>query len=423
MITWLELKKIARSPIVWVLLLLFTAFNSYQIYLHAPMKDSMHLLNAIIDEHGVVMDEQGRANLKADYLEELQAWNELSKEKHGQTYESMEAFFKPENYYSIMEKKVYTENELVQASELAVKESYVFEAEDIVQRYNDLNLEELATMYIRLYGLSGEAAEFVKKQYHSFQPRLDELKQNDEHLSLFFNGKAYETHNLLFQTLFLSVMIEAVLLIALVTAFIVNYEFDQRTSLVTYSTKRGRKVVKDKLRAAIIASMTMVAFLLSSTLITYFLVFDYSRLWHVPISSGFLTESNNMALMSWWKLSFLQYVVLSCLFVFVCQFLVTFMTFVLSMWIRNSYVVFFLFLIVVGLFILLPGELPRDSQWIIYAHYTPFTLMLGAKKWWMESGAFTTFRYYELVTVSLWLVLLVTTSLVCIKRFYQQNLS
>ncbi|QPC45590.1 hypothetical protein [Mangrovibacillus cuniculi] len=423
MITLLEVKKIVASPIVWILLLLFTAFNSYQIYMHAPMKDNMHLVNAIIDEHGTVMDEQGQANLKADYLEEMQAWNELSKKKQGQTYATMQDFFQAENYYSIMDNNVYSEKEMVYASNLAVKETYVLEAEEIVQRYHNINVEDLATNYIRLFRLSGEAAEVVKKHYHSFQPRFDELKQNDEYLSLFFNGKAYETHSFLFRSLFLSVMIEAALLIALVTSFIVNYEFDQRTALVTYSTKRGRQIVKNKLNAAIIASMTMVAFLLSSTLFTYFLVFDYSRLWHVPISSGFLTESNNMAFMSWWKLSFLQYVLLSCGLVFVTLFLVTLMIFVLSMWIRNSYVVFFLFFIIAGLFILLPGEIPRNSEWIIYAHYTPFSLMLGVKYWWMESGAFTTYKYYELVTVSVWFVLFATTSLFCIKRFYQQNLS
>ncbi|MDE3838832.1 hypothetical protein C0966_05485 [Bacillus methanolicus] len=422
MIKRLELKKIITSPIVITLLILFTAFNIFIIYQHAPMREDMSRINRIIDDNGTLMDEKGRKNLKNSYEKELASWNRLAEKKTGKTYESASEFFEPENYYPAIESGVFTEAELERIVDLMVKESYLLTAEDIVKQYENMDLLEAAEAQIKMYGLSGEAAETVREQYKSLEPRLEEIKKNKEHLHLFFLGKMFETHSFLFKTLFRYIIFQAMLLVVLFTAFLVNYEYDQHTYLLTYSTKRGRKLMWDKLAASLFASVMVTAFLLFGTFVVYFLVFDYSRLWKVPISTGFLIEPNNAPFISWWNFTFIEYFLLGCLLLLICQILFTLITFVLSMWIRNSYVVFIIFGVLLGAGILLPGKMPLDSNTIFYAHFTPFVLMLGSKKWWMESGAFTTFQYYELITLGIWLPLFMLTTFLCIKRFYHQNL-
>ena len=42
--------------------------------------------------------------------------------------------------------------------------------------------------------------------------------------------------------------------------------------------------------------------------------------------------------------------------------------------------------------------------------------------WFMEGGAFYTFKYYELFTVGIWIILLLALSILSIKRFKRQDI-
>lgn len=421
MIKRLEFKKLITSPIILMLFLLFSGFNLFYILQQAPMREEMNLLQPIVAEHGTLMDRAGRVQLQASYEQELDDWNALAKRKTGDIYETANEFFLPENYYPVIESNTYTEKELEEIYQLAIKESYLFKVNEMEAFYNNLDVMKSAEEQIVLFELSGSAAETVRRQYESLKPRLQELIENKEHLHLFFQGERYATHSLLFKTLFGFIIFQVMILTVLFTAFLVNYEFEQKTSLITYSTKRGRKLVRDKFFVALFSTIFSTIILLGTTLCFYFLVFNYSGLWNVPISTGLLIEFK-LPFISWWNLSFGEYLLLSSMLVVVCQVLFCLFTFCLSLWIRNSYIVFIVFGIILGAAILLPGYMPRDGMLLFYTQFTPFALILGSKKWWMESGAFTTFQYYEIITSVTWLAILVLVALLSVERFTRQNL-
>jgi len=174
--------------------------------------------------------------------------------------------------------------------------------------------------------------------------------------------------------------------------------------------------------AALSATGMVTAFLLLATFGTYFLTVDYSRLWHLPISTGFMIEPDGNPFISWWDLSFIQYFWLGILLIFVLQVLFTLITFVLSLWMKNSYVVFIVFAILFGLGLLVPGEMPKDSVLSLYTTFNPSSLVLGSKKWWMESGAFTTFKYYEMITAGVWMAGFILAGWFSMKKFHTRNL-
>ncbi|MFG6496144.1 ABC transporter permease subunit [Fictibacillus sp. UD] len=422
MIKRLEFKKIITSPIIIGLFVLFTLFNFYLIYEQSPMREDMSLLQPIVKEHGTLMDTEGRSGLQSSYEKDLEDWNKLAKSKTGDTYAKATDFYKPEHFYALMDSKTYSDKELGTINALALKETYVTSIEEIEVQYKNLDVMDNAEEGIRMYGLSGAAAEKVRAQYASLKPRVEELIQNKEHLHLFFHGKIFATHSFLFKTLFGFVIFQAMILVVLFTGFIVNYEFEQKTSLLAYSTKRGRKLVWDKLIVALFSSTVATLLLLCTTLFVYFSVFDYRGLWNVPISTGFMIELNNIPFISWWNLTFLEYLLLSCTLVLICQVIFALITFCLSMWIRNSYMVFTVFGVIFGAVLLLPSRIPKDSVMLLYSHYSPFMLVMNVKKWWMESGVFTTFKYYEVMTVSLWSIALMLLAWFCIRRFTRENL-
>ena len=89
MITRMELKKIVSSPIVMALLLLFTAFNLYLIYVNAPKSEDVEKINEVIDEFGSLMDKNGRYLLKDSYEIGLESWNA----RNGKEFKSASEFF------------------------------------------------------------------------------------------------------------------------------------------------------------------------------------------------------------------------------------------------------------------------------------------------------------------------------------------
>ncbi|ANC78893.1 hypothetical protein ABE65_019645 [Fictibacillus phosphorivorans] len=422
MIKRLEFKKIISSPIILGLFVLFLLFNCFLIYEQSSIRNDMKSLQPIVKESGTLMDEEGRKKLQTSYEQDLHTWNELSQRKTGDTYQTAAAFYKPELYYSLIESKIYSEKELQNINKLAIKETYLNSIQDIETKYSTFNVMDNAEEGIRLFGLKGAAAEKVREQYTVLKPRVEELIQNKEHLHLFFHGKMFGTHSFLFKTLFGFTLFQAMILIVLFTAFIVNYEFEHKTALVSYATKRGRRLMWDKLLVSIFTSTLVTVALLAITLSVYFIVFDYSSLWNVPISTGFLIELNNIPFISWWDVTFIQYLFMSCGLVVICQILFVLITFCLSMLIRNSYIVFTFFgvIFLAGLYI--PSLMPKESTMLLYTHFSPFILVMNVKKWWMESGVFTTFKYYEIITVTGWLVALLLTAWLFIKRFTRENI-
>ncbi|MBH0175519.1 ABC transporter permease subunit [Fictibacillus sp. 23RED33] len=422
MIKRLEFKKIISSPIILGLFVLFLLFNCFLIYQQSTLRHDMKSLQPIVKETGTLMNDEGREKLKTSHEEDLNTWNQLSQSKTGDTYQNAADFYKPELYYSLIESNIYSETELQDINELAIKETYLNSIQDIETKYSTLNVMENAEEGIRLFGLEGAVAEKVREQYSVLRPRVEELIQNKEHLHLFFHGKMFGTHSFLFKTLFGFMLFQGMILIVLFTAFIVNYEFEHRTALVTYATKRGRRLMWDKLLVSTFASTLVTVALLAITLSVYFIVFDYSGLWNVPISTGFLIELNKIPFISWWNVTFIQYLLMSCGLVVLCHILFVLITFCLSMLIRNSYIVFTLFgvIFLAGLYV--PSLMPKDSTMLLYTHFSPFILVMNVKKWWMESGVFTTFKYYEIITVTGWLIVLLLTAWLLIKRFARENI-
>lgn len=416
-----ELKKVMASPVIIALLLLFIAFNIFFILDNAYFRDELMVLNNMVDEFGYKIDDGLEENLGKYYDEGLDKLNQLSYQKTGKTYESVEVFLN-DQYYSISSREdgVYDKEDIDFIEELAIVEGYYHTIGDIDQTYEEIDITEIAEAEIKKCGLSGKAANTVRKQYKKFAKRFNELVENGEHKNLFFMGPVYKMQSLLFRRIFKIFIFEIVVLVVLITAYLVNYEFENNTQLLTYSTKRGRELIIDKLYTSILANVIVVTIVMLTGLTTYFSVFDYSGLWDVPISSALMAEGN-IIYMSWWNISFVQFLFFAIGLVYICALIFTGITFIISKFVRNSYIVFFIFIMIFGIG-LFPSIAPKSSNAIFISGFTPFFLVVNPHVWFMESGAFTTFKYYELITIVIWSVMAILLSLFCIRGFKRQDI-
>lgn len=414
-----EFRKAVTSPILVALLIIFISFNIFMIYENSYYKEELKVLNKIVRRLGYKIDDQMEVDFGNYYNDEIKKLNEITYEKTGKTYKKVSDFF--EGYYSSNYDRVFSENEMEFIKELGITESYYNTLGDIDEIYEKIDPMEIAEAEIAKYRLRDSAADTVRKVYKGFAKRFNELVKNKEHKNLFFIGEIYKMHSLLFQVLFRSFIFEMLILIVLTTSYLINYEFDNNTHLLIYSTKRGRAVILDKLYVAMFVNALVVTIILFTGLGAYFTTFDYSGLWNIPISSYFNKEPN-LLYMSWWNMSFIQYLFCSIGLLYICSLLFTVITFVIARFIKNNYIVFSIFAIIFGLTLIIPSIVPTGSNVIFLGGFTPFFLIMNPFLWFMESGAFTTFKYYEIITVGIWSVMLLAFSMICIKGFRRQDI-
>ncbi|MGG3890967.1 hypothetical protein [Metabacillus fastidiosus] len=408
-----ELKKALVSPVILSLIGIFISFNLFIIYSYSHVKEELGILTKLVDQFGYELNEETMYDFNLFYNKQLKKLNEITPK----TYGSAAEFF---NKNKVIDEEHYSKEELTFFHDALMTENYYFVSKNIDELYKSLNLMDEAESQINKFQLSGAAASTVKKEFTKLSDRLEQIIKNGEHKTLFFYGKAYEMHSFLFKNLFRLIIFEILILVVLMTSFIQTYEFENKTYGHIYSTKRGRKLAFDKLMASFIASFIVTTIIAGITLISYFSVYNYSGLWNVPISSYFNAEKL-IPYISWWEISFIAYLFLVTALLYVCQLFFSAITFIIAMFIRNSYFVFIMFGIIFGCGLLLPSIASLDSNLIFISMLTPFTLILNPNIWFIGGNAFYG-QYYEINTTAVWTVLLFILCIGSIKIFRKQNI-
>ncbi|MGO4348119.1 hypothetical protein AB4Z45_21740 [Paenibacillus sp. MCAF9] len=421
-----ELRKALLSPVIIALLLVFTAYNLFLIAQEAYKKDEMSILNELVAQFGSEITKPMQEDYKSYYLSRLDEMNKLTNKRTSQTYEMPSDFFEYENYkrYVTDQPNLYSSDELDLFNELRVIQNYYFLMQDIDDTYAGFDMKQIAEGEIKKYGFSGSAADLVRQRYDYIAERLHQLIASGEHKNLFFIGQIYQSHAMLFKTLIGSILLQLMILVVLMTGYIGNYEFEQGTHLLHYSTKRGRKLQTDKLLSSFAASIIVTTALTGFSLSAYFLTFSYKGLWKVPVSSFFNWEFGMpYPYLTWHTMSYIAYLGCAIALIFVLLLIFTAITFVLTAIIRNSYLVFGAFAILFGSFLLITNLVPRDLKLILFTGFTPFHLVLNSKAWFTASGAFMSLPNNEWITAGIWLALLALCCILCLHQFKRQNIN
>ncbi|MGL4912668.1 MAG: hypothetical protein ACRC3Y_09580 [Romboutsia sp.] len=418
-----EIKKIVTSPIVLALTIVFISFNIFVIFNNSYIRNDLKLINNIIYEFGYEINDEVIKTMKEKNIRNLNKLNDITMEKFKNSYKSIEDFFESEEYQNnIYKYSVFTENEKEFFNEINLLDMYSTLAIDLVDSYENIDIRQIAEQDIKAYGLTGKTSEITMKKYIDLENRFEEIKENAEHKNFFFFGKQYQTHSMFFGDLFSYCIYQIMILVVLITSYLINYEFDNKTNLVVYSTKRGRENDKDKLIICIVSTFIISTLILGITLLSYFITFDYSRVMNVPINSVFNWE-NPKPYISWFNHTILQRIVVSIIVVLVVSIIFTGITFIISKLIKSSYIVFFVFFIVFGINIIIPSLVGTNSGLIMYLQYDVFSLILNPHMWFMSKDPLIINKYYEVITLSSWIIIVVLGSLSVMKRFKKQDIS
>ncbi|ANY68396.1 hypothetical protein BBD42_19400 [Paenibacillus sp. BIHB 4019] len=420
-----ELRKALLSPVILALLALFLAFNLLYIMQQAYKRQDMAVLNTMAGQFGVRITNQMLAELEQYEQQQLAEMNTLTNERAGKVNAQPDDFFAYDNLNEVVYQQpgLFLESEIASFHRLSILQHYAARMQSIDEAYAKLDTSQMAEGQIQLYGLSGQAAIALKERYSGLGIRLQQLEASGEYKHLFFDGKLYGTHSMLFKSLLRMLLFELMILAVLLSVFLSKNEFEQHTHLLVYAAKHGRKLQTDKLLAALAAAAALTTILAGVTLSAYFLTFSYKGLWQVPISS-FFTWEPGMAFpfLTWHVLSFGKYLGCAVALMYGLQLIFAALAFVLGSFINSSYLVYGSFAVLFGSLLLLGRVIPTSSELLFYAGFTPFQLMLNPHIWFTAGGAFNMVRDWEWITAGGWAIVLAALCYVRLKQFKRQNI-
>lgn len=411
-----EWEKLFRNPVLIVLAGIFLIYNFILIKDNSYIKEGLEETNKLISQVGYKVDENMLKKLENMYDEKMKDLNELTERKLHKTFESMDEFLANKDFHNwTYEEKVFSKEDMDLINQLSAINLYKNITPEFIHRIESLDSEKMAESNINKYGFKGEAANLVRKNYEDLGKRLQELKINGEHKNLFFFGESYRTQNLLYKKVIGACLIEIMILVVLGVCFLINYERENKTLGLVSATKRGRNLIKDKAIVGLIYSILVAIIILVITLIVYFSVFDYSKIWNVSISSALNWEVGPH--ISWYNLTVLQNLLLSIGVVLIISLISGGISLSLCLFLKSSYKAFFAFFILFGGLFMLPGLFSMSSKLVIWSYFNIFVLTLNPQKWFAEAGALLTSKYYIEGTLISNGIIVTIISLILIKRF------
>lgn len=417
-----EFRKILRSPVLIMLTLLFLMYNGFNIYSNSYIREDLNLANDFIEEFGYEVNDEMIENVSKAYNKKMIELNKLTRAKFNKEFFSIDEFLQSSEYESVLySEEGYSDKEIDLLNDLSIMNLYKNVAIENIKAYEKLDIMEMAEGAIYDHRLSGKAADRVREVYRSLVPRFEELKANEEHRNIYFVGDIYKTHSLLYRNIMVKVIFEIIIFVLLTISLLINYERDNNTIDLVCTTKRGRNLIKDKLLVCLVTAIIGTSVILGITLIMYFIVFDYSKVLSVPISSALNWELTPM--ISWFNISVGEYLALSILVVFILAIIFTLISFVICSILKNSYKTFFVFFILFGFIFMIQKFISNSSGILVASHYNVVIMTLNPHMWFREAGPFMSDKYFEVLTLATNGLLSIVMSIWCVKRFKKENIA
>ncbi|MFP3153412.1 hypothetical protein LQZ18_03090 [Lachnospiraceae bacterium ZAX-1] len=139
--------------------------------------------------------------------------------------------------------------------------------------------------------LSDTAKKMLAWKYDKLEPIVAEKAMRGDGKSVYFATQSYHIHETVFGNIGKILAVESCIFFVLIMLWALGFESIAGTSLVTYSTKAGRKLAIPKIVAALLIGM---AFFITTYIITYGLTFganDFSVVWGQNVSAQYLEVS------------------------------------------------------------------------------------------------------------------------------------
>lgn len=406
-ITWHEIKKATTSPVIVILLLLFIAFNGFQVISHSYAKEELKAVNEITSLYGRTITNDRLQQMK-DALD--RNVNKMGTEDEVQAYLEAMTVEKYDQVDGVRQKAI---------DQISLNYTYYTLGAELESRYKAIDMDELREDLFETSPMKGWLAGFMGNQFTKWEDRYEEIVETEEYKVWFFAGQ-YRMHSELFRSLVKNIAVQSVLLVVLVTALITNYEVEHQTQFTVYTTKIGRSLVWYKFSAVLHVSFLVFVLLAGFSLGIFFGTYDYSSVWQTLISSG-LNWEYKLPYITWWPLTVWQFITLALLTELAVVLIVAILAFAISLYVKNSYLSWIICISGLVAIFLLPSFLNAFPVLQFIASLNISLVLLNPHMYFTGGTTFSMIQYFEVWTILLWLMIALLGSGWGIRRFLTKD--
>ncbi|MEG2789230.1 MAG: hypothetical protein RR942_15560 [Romboutsia sp.] len=417
-----EFKKVFTSPVVIILTILMILLNFWIVRDKTYERDDLNIINDIVGEFGHEINDKSINEINDKYDKEFKKFNKMTKEKLGKTYELVGDFFTSDDYIQNVESKIkFSKEEVNLLNYLRVLEIYAHLVTEQIEEYEKFSFTKNSVEKGKAIGLEGKALDIAVDRYKVAQSIFEETINNKEHKNIFPLG-SYWFQSIVFQDIFFPCVLEIIIMIVLITSYLVNYEFDNKSSLIVYSTKRGRNNVKDKLFVSVVSSVIISVLILGFTVLALVLNVDITNILNTSVRSAFNWEGPSPYIF-WFNNSVGVQLALTILIIIICSVLFSLVAFIITNLMKSSYISFFIFFIIFGIFKIAPSIPSKASAIYMYMNYDIFNLIIRPGSFFMVREPMIVDKFYEVRTLVIWTVILIVLTVLSIFKFKKESIN
>lgn len=352
-----ELWKLFRSKMIFCLILISIIVNAYLFYMQKDKIETLYLIENFTRQNGTIVSKENMELLK-------EYWS--TKNTSNISWEEFE--------------------------------SNLCSAEDF---YNTVQSGDMANAYCGSKQLQGEAAEYVRQEFQKFDERLDEATKQE--ITIFPPYRTYIFNFLAIYLLF-AISMEGVFSAIILTLYLANFEKSNRTISTVYGTRRGKKVINDKLLASIAGTLVCFISIAIITVILLVLIFPTGTISGTLLSNP-LVNLKGSPIITRASISIGMYVIASlgmslALIVIYCL-----GSFAVAIKTKNSYYAFCIILMLSAVMKICSTMAPASTLAYFAAQYNPTDMLLKSGTWFISNSIVFSPPGYELCTAVLWFVI------------------
>jgi hypothetical protein len=280
--------------------------------------------------------------------------------------------------------------------------------------YDTLDSEVLGSYYYNeRYINSSLLAQQMKNKYEALQESIDLLDGQNADLSSFAGEITALVHQALFAYQLKALLLECIVFISLLGLRAYFIEKQMETDALIYSTRRGRKIARDKLFATGAISFLYCFILIVISLGIFFSAWNFGDLWNSNIASSFnyVIDSSDPILwkpfITWASLSLREYFTGS---------LILMIGIIVAWWLLTNLIVFLVRsagagMLILTAILLLPffglTLLPKlHLAWLYFFDTLTLSTVVYCNQWWFtDLGNYSLFAYQEVWIVIIHLVM------------------
>ena len=352
-----ELAKLFHGKLIFSLVLLSVIVNAYLLFMQRDTIENLRLIDDFCKENGCVVSDERMIILAV-------LWNEKNT-----TDISWEEF----------------KNNI----------------EGAAGYYEYIQSSDMAEAYNSLMHLEGKAAEYVQTEFRKLDSAINEAAQQE---LTFFPPYRMHTFDFISTYLLYALNLQGVVTAVIVTLYCVDMERSNHTISTVYSTRKGKKIIKNKLFASVAGSVICFLVMAAVSLMMAGCFFPVKTIMNTYVSNP-MVNLKGAPCMTKEIITIGKFILINlCISCFLTV-IYSLGSFCLSLRAKNGYYAFGILIVLLGIMKVISTAAPTSTCMFFWTQYNPLDMALKAGTWFLYGANNFSPSGYEGCTVVLWIVI------------------